>query len=212
MYSLHVCACVCVCEREREFLMGISHDGCLSCASCDRTVVLVFSPSPHAVKASSTTPPLALVCAYLCLCLHLAVSSLSVDSLAPLYLSLSLTRRCGEASSATTTTTTGCGARSTSLWVHRKLFWQLSRDGNLHGSGMSHAMTASPKSSFTAPWRMGDVVVRRENAGWTTAKSGHPSSCARTDHDGLPQKRLEESFGSIIPHVPRATRSVEGLD
>ena len=28
--------------------------------------------------------------------------------------------------------TTGCGAISTSLWVHRNLFWQLSRDGNLH--------------------------------------------------------------------------------
>ena len=29
-------------------------------------------------------------------------------------------------------------AGSTSLWVHRNLFWQLSRDGNLHGSAMSH--------------------------------------------------------------------------
>ena len=27
----------------------------------------------------------------------------------------------------------GCGARSTSLWVHRNLFWQLSRDRNLRG-------------------------------------------------------------------------------
>ena len=34
--------------------------------------------------------------------------------------------------------------------------------------GMSHAKTASPKSSFMTPWRMGDVVVGRENAGWTT--------------------------------------------
>ena len=34
----------------------------------------------------------------------------------------------------------------------RDLFWQLSRDGNLHGSGMSHATTPSPKSSFRAPW------------------------------------------------------------
>ena len=33
---------------------------------------------------------------------------------------------------------TGCEARSTSLWVHRNI-WQLSRDGNLHGLGMSHA-------------------------------------------------------------------------
>ena len=28
---------------------------------------------------------------------------------------------------------TGCGVRSTSLWAQRNLFWQLSRDGNLHG-------------------------------------------------------------------------------
>ena len=70
--------------------------------------------------------------------------------------------------------TTGCGARSTSLTVHRNLFWQLSRDGNLHGSGMSHAMKASPKPSFEPPWRVGDTVVSRRNAGWTTSKSGHP--------------------------------------
>ena len=31
----------------------------------------------------------------------------------------------------------GCGARSTALWVHRNRFWQLSRDGNLHGSDVS---------------------------------------------------------------------------
>ena len=37
--------------------------------------------------------------------------------------------------------TTGCRARSTSLWYHRNLFLLLSRDGNLHGSGMSHATT-----------------------------------------------------------------------
>ena len=42
------------------------------------------------------------------------------------------------------------------------------------GSGMSHAMRASPKPFFRAPWRMGDPVVSRGNAGWTTSKSGHP--------------------------------------
>ena len=46
----------------------------------------------------------------------------------------------------------------------------LSRDGNLHGSDMSHAMTASPKPSFRTPWRVGDAVVSRGNAGWTTSK------------------------------------------
>ena len=52
------------------------------------------------------------------------------------------------------------------LWVHRNLFWQLSSDGNLHGSGMSHATTttASPKPSFRYPWRVGDAVVGGRNA------------------------------------------------
>ena len=66
-----------------------------------------------------------------------------------------------------------CEARSTSLWVHRNLFWQLSRDGNLHGSGMSHATTTSPKPSFRAPWSVGDAVASTGNAGWTTSKSEH---------------------------------------
>ena len=35
--------------------------------------------------------------------------------------------------------TTGCRSRSTPLRVRRNLFWQLSRDGNLHASGLSHA-------------------------------------------------------------------------
>ena len=73
--------------------------------------------------------------------------------------------------------TTGCGARSTSLWANRNLFWQLSRDGNLHSLGMSHAITASPKPSFKTPWRLGDGLVGRGNAGWTTSKSEQPCPC-----------------------------------
>ena len=46
--------------------------------------------------------------------------------------------------------------------------------GNMHGSAMSHAMTTSPKPSFRTPWKVGDAVVVRENAGSTTSKSGHP--------------------------------------
>ena len=62
--------------------------------------------------------------------------------------------------------------------------WQLSRDGNLHGSGMSQARTASPKPSFIsgrsqttiaspkpslrAPWRVGDLIqtieINRKNS------------------------------------------------
>ena len=73
--------------------------------------------------------------------------------------------------------TTGCRGSSTSLWVHRNLFWQPLRDGNLHGSGMSHATTASPKPSFRAHWRVGDVAFGRRNAGWTASMSGHPCPC-----------------------------------
>ena len=36
--------------------------------------------------------------------------------------------------------------------------------------GMSHATTASSVSSFRAPWKMGDAVVGRGNAGWTISK------------------------------------------
>ena len=36
---------------------------------------------------------------------------------------------------------------------------------------------ASPKLSFKAPWRMGDAVVSRGNAGQTTSKSGCPCPC-----------------------------------
>ena len=68
-------------------------------------------------------------------------------------------------------------ARSTFLWIHRNIFWQLSREENLHGPGMSHAMTASPKQSFRAPRRIGDTMVSRGNAGWTTAKSRHTCLC-----------------------------------
>ena len=46
------------------------------------------------------------------------------------------------------------------------LGWTLDkRDGNVHGSDMAHAMTASPKPSFRAPWRMGDTTVCKGNAG-----------------------------------------------
>ena len=70
--------------------------------------------------------------------------------------------------------TTGCGARSTYTWVNRHLFWQLSREGNLHGSGISHATTVFPKSSFRAPWWFDGAMFGRGNAGWAVSKNGHP--------------------------------------
>ena len=105
----------------------------------------------------------------------------------------------------------GCEARSTSLWVCRSLFLQLSGDRNFHGSGMSHSMTASPKLSFRAPWKVGDATVSRENAGWTTSKSGHTCPCQNCSQ-GPPAERTGR--GSLLnrPHVPQTTQSVKGLN
>ena len=61
---------------------------------------------------------------------------------------------------------TWCRARSTSMWVQRNVFWQVLRDRNLHGFGMSHATTASPKPFFGASLRVDDAMVGR-SAGWT---------------------------------------------
>ena len=43
----------------------------------------------------------------------------------------------------------------------QNLLWQLPRDGNWHGSGMSRATTASPNPSFRAPWRVGRDLQRK---------------------------------------------------
>ena len=86
--------------------------------------------------------------------------------------------------------TTGCGARSASLWVHRSLVWLLSRDGNLHGSGMSHVTTTSPNPFFRAPrrpWSAEEMLDGQHQ------KLDIPAR-ARTAHKGLLQKRLEEDL------------------
>ena len=107
--------------------------------------------------------------------------------------------------------TTGCRSRSTPLRVRRNLFWQLSRDGNLHGLGMSHTMTASPKPSFRAPWRVGIAVVGRRNARWTTSKSGHPCPCLNCPQ-GPPAGK--SGRGSLLnqPSCPPMSHSVKGLN
>ena len=53
-----------------------------------------------------------------------------------------------------------------------------------------HATTASPKPPLRAPCRVGDAVVGRGNAGWTTPKSGHP--CPRQK---CPQGQHAEKIG-----------------
>ena len=69
------------------------------------------------------------------------------------------------------------------MWVHRNLFWQLARDGNLHGSGMPYATTAYPKPSFRAPERVDNAVV------------------------GTEKDRKKMYLGRIVPHVSPATPS-----
>ena len=77
---------------------------------------------------------------------------------------------------------------------------------NLHSSGMSHATTASPKPSFRAPWRVGDAVVGRGNAGWTRSKCWHPCPCQNCSQGPPVEKNWR---GSLLnrpscppPHSP----------
>ena len=79
-------------------------------------------------------------------------------------------------------------------------FWQLSRDGNLHVSGMSHAMTASPKPSFRAPWSEGDAVVGRGNAG-CMAELPKRASCRKD------WKRISVESSLMSPDDPIGQRT-----
>ena len=106
---------------------------------------------------------------------------------------------------------TRCGARATPLLVHRTLLWQLLRNGNLHGSGMSHATTASLKPSFRAPWRVGDTVVGRGNVWQTTSKSGHLWPCTCQSCSQGPS--VEKNWGGSLLNrssCPLTSKSVKG--
>ena len=101
---------------------------------------------------------------------------------------------------------TGSGARSTPMRVHRNVFWQLSRDGHLHGSGMPHATTASPKeSSFRAPWRVGDALSAEEMLDGEHQRVDIPAY-ARIAYKSPLLKRLEEELCCIVPLPPPPSR------
>ena len=97
--------------------------------------------------------------------------------------------------------TTGCRARSTSLWVCRNLFCQLSRDGNLHGSGISHAMTASKKSILQGTLEGRQCCESAEEMLDGQHQRVDISAHARTAHKSLLQKRLEKDLCWIIPNA-----------
>ena len=79
----------------------------------------------------------------------------------------------------------------------------LSRDGNLHGSGMTHATTASPKPSSTVPWtaeEMLDGQLQRVDL----------SANARTSHKGFLLKTGRRSLlnrPSCPPNNPIGERT-----
>ena len=91
-------------------------------------------------------------------------------------------------------------SKTNSLVDHRNLFWQPSRNGNLHVTGKSHATTASPRPSFRAPWTAGDTVVSRRNAGWTASKSGRPCPFKNCSQEPPAEKTGRGSL--LTPHVP----------
>ena len=70
---------------------------------------------------------------------------------------------------------------------------ELSRDGNLHGSGMSHATTASPNhppghlGGWATPWSAEEMLDGQHQR---VDIPGH----TRTGYKGLLQKRLEEDL------------------
>ena len=64
-----------------------------------------------------------------------------------------------------------------------------------------HATTASPKPSFRAPWRLGDAVVGRGNAGWTTSKSEHFCPCQNCSQ-GPPAEKTREGYLLNCPISP----------
>ena len=105
----------------------------------------------------------------------------------------------------------GCEAKLTFLWVHGKLFLQLSRDGNVYGSDMSPATTASPNrpSGHLGGWAVPYPAEKMLDGQHQRVDS---PAYARTAHKGLLQERLEEDLCWIVPHVPPTTRSVKGLN
>ena len=105
---------------------------------------------------------------------------------------------------------TGCRARSTSLLAHMNLFWQLWRNGNSHGLGTSHAFTPFPIPSFRVPLSVGNAMVCRGNAGWTTSKSGHPSpsqNCPRWPPTEKDRKRNFAESPLMAPWWPNQSRN-----
>ena len=64
---------------------------------------------------------------------------------------------------------------------------------------MSHTTTASPKSFFRVPWRVGNAMAGTGNARWTTSKSGHPCPSQECSQRPLAEKT---GRGSLLNRPP----------
>ena len=85
------------------------------------------------------------------------------------------------------------------------------RDGDSHGLGMSHAMTASQKLSVGATRRVDVAAFGRGNAGWTASNSKHPCPCQNCSQ-GLPAEKTGRRYLLNRPSCPsqRPNRTQRG--
>ena len=89
---------------------------------------------------------------------------------------------------------TWCGAASTAFGAHINLFWQLSRDGNLHGMGLSYTTRTSPTPSSKAPLSLDDTVIGRGNADGQCQRVGIHALAGTADSSLLQKNSLEGSL------------------
>ena len=94
-----------------------------------------------------------------------------------------------------TWSTIWCGARSTSLWVHRNRFLATVKGWNFAWFGHVTHLDSLPKLSVRAPWRAGEMLPEQNQ------RVDIPT-LARTAHKGPLQKRLEEYLCWIVSRVP----------
>ena len=96
-------------------------------------------------------------------------------------------------------------------WVRSEIIFLV---GPQHGSDMSHAATASPKPSVRARWRVGDALVGRGHARWTTSKSGHLCPCQDCSQQPPAEKTGRGSLLNRLPcpHPSPTFQSVKELN
>ena len=101
-----------------------------------------------------------------------------------------------ESPTCSTRRTTGCGARSTSLWAHRNLFWLLPKERN--SLGLGHLW------GWVTLWSAEEMLDGQHQRVDIHAH-------ARIAHKGPLQKWLEENLCWVVIYVCPTTQPVKGL-